>query len=190
MYKTIGERITYCRNLLGISRREFVEAIGDLSLPTLSRWELNYTEISKPKVEILVNFLKQSGIDVGVEWILTENGQAPINRNLVDFEKLNFDEISYITLSNLKNQIENFEIYQINSNFFEPVIYYGDYIGGLPHSNFEMLTNKLCFIIQNKLVSIGIFNFEHMNISNIYKQTIKIDVITKIGAVLWLAKRS
>jgi transcriptional regulator with XRE-family HTH domain len=189
MYNTVGERISYCRNLLGISRREFVNAFGKITLPTLSRWELDYTAIPTLKLDSLINFFQLNGIDVSAEWILSNNGHPPINTNLQSLDKLNFDELAYITLSNLKNNIEHFEIYQINNNFFEPMLYNGDYVGGILNNNLEMLVNKLCYVIQDKMLYAGIFNFDRTAIFNYYKQSIKINDTSKIGVISWIAKR-
>ncbi len=189
MYKTSGERLSYCRSLLGLSRRQFAEAVGGISVPTISRWELNYTAITRPKLEEIVQFFRNHGIEVTSEWIISNSDQPPINTNLQDLNKLNFDELSYITLTNLKNTIENFEIYQINNNFFEPIIYNGDYIGGVCDNNLEKLTNKLCYVVHDKMVSVGIFNYSQMCIVNFFKQPINITPTVKIGAVSWLAKR-
>jgi transcriptional regulator with XRE-family HTH domain len=189
MFESAGERLSYCRNLLGISRHDFANKFGEISVPTLSRWELNYTAIPKIKLENLIKFFKSNGIDVNAEWILFNKGHPPINVNLKSLDNLNFDEISYLTLSNLKNNIPNLEVYQINNNFFEPIIFNGDYIGCMEFSNLEILTNKLCYLFQDRMLYAGIFNFTQMNITNFFKQSIKVDDNTKIGAISWIAKR-
>lgn len=189
MYDTIGERISYCRNLLGISRDELACSSKVASVATLARWELDYTEIPKLKLEKLIEFFQLNGIDVNIGWILFNNGRSPINTNLQKIDSLNFDELAYVTLSNLKSTIENFEICQINNNFFEPILRSGDYIGGISDNNIETLTNKLCYIEHDKMLSVGIFNFEQMGIVNFFKQIIKINNTTRIGAVSWIAKR-
>jgi len=136
-----------------------------------------------------VNFFNQNGIEVSADWVNLRNDQPPINKNLQNIDHFNFDDLAYLTLSALKNSIQGFEIYQLNSNFFEPVLYTGDYIGGVINSNLEMMTNKLCYTVQNKNIFVGIFNFERMAISNLFKQVIQIELSTSIGVVTWIAKR-
>ena len=189
MYESVGERLSYCRSLLGFSRQDFVAKFGGLSVPTLSRWELNYNLIPATKLNKLVEFFKKNGIEVSVEWILLNIGQAPINTNLQSFDKLNFDEISYITLYNLRNNVIDFEISQINNSFFEPLLYNGDYVGGVRTSNLETLNNKLCYVYIDKFIYAGIFNFIEMTITNFYKQTLKISSSSRIGAISCISKR-
>ncbi len=76
MFNSIGERITYCRGLLGISRVEMAHKIGNLiSLPTLARWESNVVDPSAKKVDILTAFFVLNGISVDSEWIKSGCGQ-------------------------------------------------------------------------------------------------------------------
>jgi transcriptional regulator with XRE-family HTH domain len=189
MYETIGERITYCRNLLGLSRREVVLLFGSITLPTITRWELNTTNIPTKRLKDLVIFFNANGIMVNEDWLLNGKGAQPVNKNLQSANSLNFDEIAFVNLSSLKSYIQDFEILQINTAFFEPILYNGDYIGGIFQNNIQNLNNKMCFILQNRLITVGIFNDENLILTNFYNQKIKLDSEFKIGQILWTAKR-
>ena len=60
MFNSIGERIVYCRGILGYSRKEFAEQMNGISLPTLSRWELNYVRIPDKQLDKLVVFFNEN----------------------------------------------------------------------------------------------------------------------------------
>ena len=67
MFDTIGERITYCRSLLGMTRNDLAEKLGGVvSLPTIARWELNTVIPSLKKIDILVSFFISQGISVKI----------------------------------------------------------------------------------------------------------------------------
>lgn len=186
---SIGQRITKCRNMLGFTRPDLVAKLGGVSVPTLSRWELNSVNIPKLKLQRLVEFFNQYGINVTETWLETGIGFEP---KLTDFSDLvndlNFDEIAINTLDDLKRNIKNFSIMQINSKFFEPVVSYGDYVGGVVSYELEQLHNELCFCISNQVVSAGIFNCNDKCVTNLYKQIISAEN-ADIGKILWLAKR-
>ncbi len=118
MFSTIGDRIVYCRGFLDCTRKEFATQLGDVSLPTLSRWELNYVKIPQKKLERLVHFFNQKGIRVDIDWIRSGQGLPPINLNLKDFQDIKFDEISYSIMIGLHKTIKNFQFKQLNSNFY------------------------------------------------------------------------
>lgn len=52
----IGHRIAHCRKLLNLTREGPAKS-ANISIPTLSRWELNYIKLSTQKEELLYNFL-------------------------------------------------------------------------------------------------------------------------------------
>lgn len=189
MYETIGERICYCRNLLNLSQREFAIAF-DISKPTITRWESNSVKIPANQINVLVEKFKKYGILVSTKWLLTGVDTPPINENAAELHTLNFDEITYITLNNLKLKIKNFEIFQITNKFFEPILGFADYVAGIPSENKISINGKFCFVITNKDVTVGIYNHTDQTIKNIFEQVYPIkDKILTIGEVLWIAKR-
>ena len=191
MFNTPGERVTYCRGLLGYTRSMLVSEIPGISLSTISRWELGYNEIPETKFDKLVSFFNDKGISVHSNWIKNGTGMPPINTNLNDISNNNFDEISYLTLSNLKQQIKDFEFKQITTNFFNPIFSYGDYAGGVVKENLKLLDNKLCFVISQTDVDVGIFLFNELcikNFNNEKKYYNNTNIIT--GEIIWTAKRS
>lgn len=68
MYDNIGERISYCRNLLGISRPKLVKKIGTVSIASMNRWELNLVTIPDHQIIKLVDYFNNNGIIVSAEW--------------------------------------------------------------------------------------------------------------------------
>lgn len=160
MFDNIGERISYCRGMLNLTRDKFIEKFNLITLSTFARWELNSINIPEQKLKLLAEFFNKNGIIVKLEWLRYGEGVPPINLSTKNIELLNFDETVYTTLSSMALKITNFKFYQINNNFFEPIINYGDYIGGIELStNFDILHNKLCFFKTNNGIYIGYFDY-------------------------------
>ena len=111
---TQGKRLTYCRILLGLSRQNLIDELGEFTIKTIFRWENDYNQIPDKKLIKLINFFVSKGIQVSVNWMINGIGIHPIHKNIQDIETYNFDEIVYITLSQAKSYIKNFEIFQIH----------------------------------------------------------------------------
>lgn len=189
MFETIGERICYCRNLLNLSQREFAIEF-DLSKPTISRWESNLVKIPIKRLNTLVELLKNHGILVSTHWINTGIGTPPINQNAETIDTLNFDEIAYLTLNNIRQKIKDFEILQLNTKFFEPIFAYADYVAGVPTNDKSSLNGKLCFVVTSKDIIAGIYNYTDKTLKNVFDKLYYLnDNIFTIGEVLWSAKR-
>tara|TARA_Y100000588_G_C14165272_1_gene886628 strand:+ start:332 stop:517 length:186 start_codon:yes stop_codon:yes gene_type:complete len=50
---SVGDRITYCRSSLNLTRKELANNWGGASIPTLARWELNTVNIPKKKIRFI-----------------------------------------------------------------------------------------------------------------------------------------
>lgn len=192
MFETIGDRITYCRSLLQLTRNEMASEIGmGISLPTLARWELNTVIPSSKKIQILTEFFLHKGIEVSSEWLKEGSGYPPITLDLKKFDANQFDEIAYNTLIVVSNKIKNFFFQQVTSNFLRPYISFGDYIGGISEDNLKLLNNKLCFLFQvGDSATAGIFQHDQNVILNLSGETLPVlkDKV-KIGEVQWIIRR-
>ena len=190
-YETVGERICYCRNLIGLSQREFAVDF-DISKPTITRWELDAVTIPPKKIAALLEFFNQRGLMVSAHWLMYGTGTEPINQFTKHIENLNFDEITYITFNKLKCEIKNFEFHQINTMFFEPVLSYADYVAGviIDNSKINTLNNRLCFATTAKDVVVGVFDYNNLSLKNFFNESYTLNEKTFcIGEVLWSAKR-
>ncbi|MBP9777765.1 MAG: helix-turn-helix transcriptional regulator [Rickettsiaceae bacterium] len=189
MYNNIGERIAYCRNLLGISRPHLVKQLGTVSIASLNRWELNLVSIPKPQILKLVEHFNNSGIIVSADWLENGTGVAPINNNLVSLGEYNFDDATYIALSNLKSTFRDLQIYTISSSFFEPILRSGDYIAGFLANNTTLINQKECFVIQKNAIIVGIYDYHNKQLINFYNHKLILEDQFRIGEVIWSAKR-
>lgn len=187
-FDTIGERICYCRNLLNLSQRDFAEQF-EISKPTITRWESNEVKITDSRLKALAESFGKYGILVDVNWLSHGGGNPPINQNAAPLDLYNFDEITYLTLNELKLKIKNFEIYQLTSKFFEPILSYADYVAGVASDEKSFLNGKLCFVITSKDVLVGVYDFIERTIKNFFGKTIDVKNALIIGEVLWSAKR-
>lgn len=189
MFNTIGERITYCRSLLGISRVEMAERVGALiSLPTLARWEANTVDPTAKKIEILALFFIKNGISVNSEWLKTGKGQPPFSINLNKFDNAQFDELAYSALASVKSKVRDFFFQQVNSNFFKPMITYGDYIGGIIEQDKKLMDKKLCFIHFDSVVTAGFYYYKTDSITNLSGETQCLNNAI-LGEIQWIVRR-
>lgn len=190
--KTVGERLNYCRSLLGKSRQEVSKEIGTVSLPTLSRWELDTTAIPVKKIDILIKYFAENNIFVSKEWLINGTGHSPIDGNLQEFNKNNFDDIAMSTLFSIKREIKNFWFSQVSNNFFSPFASFGDYVGGIQciDKNFLLLKGKICFFCKDKEVFIGTLGIDNdIFAQNVNNQKLIIDSDYLVGEMQWLVKR-
>jgi transcriptional regulator with XRE-family HTH domain len=192
MFHTLGERITYCRNLLNLSRNNLVENLkGEISLPTLARWELNTVIPSKKKIEMLKSYFEKNGIQINPEWLKNGVGYPPVSLELKKFDCFQFDEVAYTSLVAIRNQIKDFYFSQVNSNYFQPVVSFGDYVGGILEPNKKLLNNKLCFLFTENIATVGIYLHDKNILSNregdIYEIRDSQDI--KIGEAQWIIRR-
>ena len=192
--KTVGERLNYCRSLLGKSRKEVIDDIRIISLPTLSRWELNTTKIPEKKVDILIRYFSENDILVSREWLMSGLGHSPIDGNLQEFNQKNFDDLALGSLFSLKKEIKDFWFSQVSNNFFSPLASFGDYVGGISKKAstdvFTILKDKICFIYKNKEVFVGILRLNNqVVIENTRNENITIEDDHMIGEMQWLVKR-
>lgn len=192
---SIGERISYCRNLLGISRAMLCSELVGLSVPTLTRWELNMVKIPPKRMTLLVDYFSKQNILVTKDWLLFGKGQPPTNLNLKNIQELNFDDIVNQTFLNLRAKISDFSYYQVNNNFLAPFVTSGDYVGGVATNSYENIINKLCFLKGDNLFYVGIASSlydDTINIFNCNNQEKKIDSnkIDEFGEIQWMVKRA
>lgn len=192
MFNTLGERITYCRNLLNLSRNDLVENLnGEISLPTLARWELNTVIPSTKKIQTLKNYFEKSGITLSLEWLKNGVGYPPVSLELKKFDFFQFDEVAYTTLVGIRNKIKDFYFSQVNSNYFQPIVSFGDYVGGILEPNKKLLDNKICFLFNEKVATVGIYLHDKDILCNQVGDIFEIcnSQEIKIGEAQWIIRR-
>lgn len=192
--KTLGERLNYCRSLLCKSRKEVADEIGVVSLPTLSRWELNTTKIPLKKIDLLIEYFADNNILISKEWLLKGEGHCPIDGNLQEFNKNNFDDVAVESLFSLKKKIKDFWFSQVSNNFFSPIASFGDYVGGVAiqatKDNFTLLKDKICFLAKANNTFVGTLRVnDSFCIENNRNELMEINSDHLVGEVQWLVKR-
>lgn len=156
--KTLGDRITYCRSALGLTRKDFSIEWEGASVPTLSRWELDLIVPSEKKIYSMLEFFCKKGLIVSYEWIKDGNGVSPALLNVKEFSEDDFDGTCHQTFSILTQNIKDFIYYKVTSNFFAPIIRYGDYVGGVKIEKDDICDiNSLVFVVHDNTVHVGFF---------------------------------
>jgi hypothetical protein len=195
---TLGDRITYCRSSLFLTRKELSDLWQGASIPTISRWELDSIRIPLKKLNSLVDFFNAKGLIVSHEWLLEGTGVPPFLLRDDKFDEPDFDSLAQEKLLDLNRQIKNFVFGQVKNNFLSPFIKYGDYIGGINNiSNFDTISNflmgELIFFKKMANITVGILqeidNQIIINGFNKESEAINIENIDAIGKVQWIIRR-
>lgn len=190
---TIGDRITYCRSTIGLTRKELAELWGEVSVPTLSRWELDSIEPTHKKISLIVDFFSSKGLIVSPEWIQSGQGLAPSHLNMSEFTEDDFDALCEQNFLSLNQKIRNFAYYKVTSNFFAPMVRYGDYVGGVRiEANLADCINSLVFVAQENTVHVGFLdnvNVDTITIKNSQAKLIEFNHYNFLAKVHWTAIR-
>lgn len=189
--KTIGDRITYCRSTIGLTRKELAALWGEASVPTLSRWELDSIEPAYKKVSSIAEFFCSKGLIVSPEWIQNGSGFAPSHLNMNEFIEDDFDALCDQNFLSLNQKIKDFAYYKVTSNFFAPIIRYGDYVGGIKiDTNPIDCVNSLVFIVQENTAHVGFLDNANMiTIKNAQGKSMEFDHYSILAKVHWTAMR-
>lgn len=193
---SIGDRITYCRSSLCLTRKELIDKWGEASVPTLARWELDTVLIPNKKLISLVEFFQSQGLFVIENWIKDGYGTPPVLLKS-ELEEFDFDCLAQEKLLDLNRQIKHFAFGQVKNNLMAPIIKYGDYIGGsnlLNEIEISTLIGELIFIKKSGSgFLVGILEdiqkeITIRNFSNI-KEIIKGTQIDLLGRIQWIIRR-
>lgn len=195
---TLGDRITYCRSSLYLTRKELIEKWGCASIPTMARWELDTVRIPQKKLASLVQFFNNNGLVVTENWLKNGAGAPPFLLNAKLFNQFDFDSIAQEKLLDLNRQIKNFIFGQTMNNLMTPFIKYGDYVGGISFNDnvqINSMYGELVFL-RTKMVGIIVGLIEEkaedaLHLKNLKGTTelININQIEVLGKVQWIIRR-
>ena len=189
---TIGDRITYCRSSLGLTRKELAESWGEVSVPTLSRWELDTIEPALKKISSIAEFFCSQGLIVSPHWIQRGEGFTPSLLNMKEFTEDDFDNICDQNFLSLNQKIKNFIWYKATSNFFSPIMHYGDYVGGvkIENENLSSNINSLVFVVHENSVHVGFLEIDEIAIiKNAQGKSMKFPNYSFMAKIYWNAIR-
>lgn len=194
---TLGDRITYCRSSLSLTRKELSILWKGASIPTISRWELDSVRIPIKKLNSLIEFFNGKGLIVSQEWLLEGTGIPAFLLRNDKFDEPDFDSLAQEKLLDINRQVNNFVFGQVKNNFLSPFIKYGDYIGGININNIEsisnFLTGEVVFFKKTSSITVGILQeIDHqIMVSGFNKENEAIDIanIDAIGKVQWIIRR-
>lgn len=198
LLNSVGDRITYCRSSINMTRKELVNLWGGASIPSLSRWELNTVNIPKKKLESLVEFFNNENLLVSLDWILTGEGVPPVKLSPDLFDSIDFDSLAQETLLNINQKQTYFCFGQVKNNVLSPFIKYGDYIGGLKHmdSSLSILSGELIYVQKGADIFSGICVLQEENLvldgfisAKGYADIMQIKDIDAVGKIEWLIRR-
>lgn len=146
-----GGRLRLARQLVNLTRKQISNKYN-INPHTLHAWEKGANCISEEKASMLATILKNEGLDISTEWILTgdtsnylELEQSKIKDavNLQEDIKI-FNEIDYF-----KKRVPNSIVTLITDNSLSPLFIKGDYVGGIiaPQHEYKKLEGSCCIVI-------------------------------------------
>lgn len=192
---SLGDRITYCRSSLNMTRKDLANCWGGASVPTIARWELNTVTIPQKKLESLTNFFNENGILVNLIWIKNGEGIPPVNLDSDIFNELDFDTLAQESLLNINQKQSNFCFGQVKSNALFPFAKYGDYIGGVkcPDKNISYLDGEFIFALKGNDMFLGlcVLKGDYLILEGMkgVVETLSIKNIDSLGKLQWLIRR-
>lgn len=193
---SIGDRITYCRSSLQLTRKELIEEWKGASLPTLSRWELGMVKIPIKKIPSLVHYFYEKGLIVSDNWIINGAGAPPFVLQDNTFDELDFDSFAQEELLSINRKQKNFIFGQVKNNLISPHIKYGDYIGGkvISCSLDSTLRGEMVFVkLKTGLVAGFLENLDSQivlkNLDNHATENYKLDIVESAGKIQWIIRR-
>ncbi len=192
---SIGDRITYCRSAMNLTRKEMASTWGGASIPTLARWELDTVSIPKKKLISLILFFNERGLLVTESWIMTGEGIPPVLLREDSFDELDFDSLAQESLLNINQKQNNFCFGQVKNNILSPIVKYGDYIGGIRSSldKLQCLNDEVVFVSKGADILVGICKVDEAEIVLVglrgLSETCSLKLIDGIGKMQWLIRR-
>lgn len=189
--KTIGDRLSYCRSAIRLTRKELSEMWGQASVPTISRWELDSIEPTSKKITSLSEFFCSKGLIVSVDWIQEGVGLTPSLLNIKEFNEEEFDELCEQNFLNLNKSLKDFVYYKVTSNFFSPTIRYGDYVGGVKvMDDYTKNINSLVLVVHENAVYVGFLDsIEKLTIKNPLGKSMCFSDYNLLAKIHWTAIR-
>ncbi|MFT4058916.1 MAG: helix-turn-helix transcriptional regulator [Legionella sp.] len=196
LINSVGDRITYCRSSLHLTRKELIDEWAGASVPTLVRWELGTVKIPAKKIPSLVDYFNLKGLIVTVSWISQGVGAPPILMSEKIFEEIDFDSLAQENLLELNRKTKNFIFGQVKNNLLSPYIRYGDYVGGskILIKVLNTFCGDLIFLKNPSGFNIGILEecAEQLILRNFERSvqnSFNTDSIELAGKIQWIAKR-
>jgi len=195
LINTVGDRITYCRSSLKLTRKDLSKQWKIASVPTIARWELDVVRIPLKKLASLVDFFCGYGLMVTQGWILNQSETPPLFIRNDTFDEVDFDSLAQENLLNVNTQEKNFTFGQVRNTLIAPFIKYGDYVGG-NHCSFSSLTapiGDLIFLNRMGGIVVGILDQykDDITLKSFTNQQESFDknLVESAGKIKWIVRR-
>lgn len=200
-----AERLAILRNMAGLKLVELSKKYH-MGYTTVREWENGTRILSSRGAKIIVEAMKQEGIDCALSWLLHGSGNAPtfINQK---------SDIFSPNVPMLEQEMALFRSGRLNAitlhikdDAMYPFLAIGDQVGGicLDRDEFKLLDAQYCIIESKthgsicrwvqKIAHTDLFNCQCINLSTKLKNpvTLKMDEIIKAAPVIrfWKKERS
>lgn len=194
-----GKRIRFIRDhLLSLTRDEFCENI-DITLPALKGWELGWGGgLTQQGAEKIVNRAKQLNVYCSDSWLMHGVGREAVYLTKdLDIQENDENHIAkeLLLFRELPNSIDAV----IKDDGMTPILYPGNYVGGVMVNNIENAIGKECILVDDqndiyvRILKHGdkpnLFNLHCLNQNaTLVKREIK-NISIKIAApIIWIRK--
>ncbi|MBA4696967.1 MAG: hypothetical protein H2069_06255 [Legionella sp.] len=188
---SIGDRITYCRSSLELTRKELIDLWKKASIPTYCRWELDAIQPNFQKISNLAEFFCSQGLIVSPEWIQTGHGPQPSLLNMQEFREDQFDTLCEESFLDLNKKVKNFLFYKVTTNFFSPIARYGDYVAGVRVDDIlpENINTIHAVVFENSVYVGFLENKKILTLKNTQDKVIEFSDYNVLAKVHWTAVR-
>jgi DNA-binding transcriptional regulator YiaG len=198
-----AERVSHVRKMAGLSFIQLSKKYK-VGYSTIRQWEgQGNRQLSSKGAQILVELLKQEGIQCDTGWLLHGLGNPPFYLNNPN-DSLNNPSLLEQEIAQFKNHYQNTVILKIDDDAMLPFIIPGDYVGGicLNRDHFELMDAQYCIVESKshglfcrwaqKVSHCDWFNFLCVNLSTKLKNPVSInsDKIIKVAPVIRVWKQN
>lgn len=194
-----GKRVQFIRKeLLGLSRSDFCKNFS-LSPQSLKAWELSWGGgLNEDRARDLTCHLKKLGIHTTVPWLMHGIGNPPsplTNEMYVSEEEEEHIAKELLLFRELSDTVDTI----MDDDSMAPLLYAGDYVGGILVSDPKLAINQMCIITDSngttfvRTLKTGdkekFYHLESFNKENGVFKVIKNTPVKAVAPILWIRRR-
>ncbi len=192
-----AHRLSILRKMAGLGYAAISKKYK-IGYSTLRQWEKGQRNLSTNGAKLIVDAMKQEGIECTLPWLLHGSGEAPSYINQKDITVLPNASFLEQEIALFRSGHLNAIVLDIKDDAMYPFLVIGDQVGGicLDRDQFEKMDGKYCIIESKthgqfcrwaqKIPHTDLFNFQCLNLSSKVKNpiTLKADKIIKAAPII------
>lgn len=200
--KARAYRLSILRKMAGLRLIELSQKY-DIGYTTVRQWEKGQSPLSTRGAKLIVEAMRQEGIECTPSWLLLGSGNPPTYINQQTVTPLPGAPIVEQEIALFRNSHLNALILEIHDDAMHPFLSPGDRVGGvcLEKSEFDLMDGQYCIVESEadgcicrwtqKIPNTDLFNFQCLNLSTKLKNPValKTNKIIKAAPMIRLWKQ-